>query len=62
MEVHIEKLLNVQEVAEILQLSPHTIYKYTSKKQIPFIKVNKNLLFRESDIQDWLDNNKVKTI
>ncbi|MDA8171194.1 MAG: helix-turn-helix domain-containing protein [Nitrospiraceae bacterium] len=51
----LEKLLNIDEVAEYLGVTKATIYSWTSQKKIPHIKLTKRLLrFREKDIMDWL--------
>lgn len=50
-----EKLLNIDELAEILGVAKTTIYSWTSRNKIPHIKLSKRLLkFREKDIMDWL--------
>jgi excisionase family DNA binding protein len=54
-----EKLLTAKEVAEYLRLSKSTIYKLTSQKLIPFIKLNNGkVLFKLSDIEAWLEKRK----
>ena len=55
-----EKLLNVNEVSEILQVSPKTVYNWVCYGYIPYFKVNSTsggggpLRFRESDLEQWL--------
>ncbi len=46
--------LSVDQVAEVLHLSPGTIYQYTSKRRIPFIKFGGKLLFEWEEIKEWL--------
>ncbi len=58
----IMKLLNVEEVADLLRLKPSTIYKYTSGRKIPFIKRGKSIFFDEDDLKDWLNSMKIKAI
>lgn len=59
-----EKLLKVNEVSEILQMSPKTIYHWVQCRQIPFFKVytarGKNGLvrFKQSDLEQWLRKRK----
>ena len=56
-----EKLLTAKEVAEYLRLSKSTIYKMTSQRVIPFIKLNNGkILFNLSDINAWLEKRKNK--
>ena len=54
----LEKLLTVDEVAELLALSPRTIYKWTTSRRIPFLRVGRRLRFSESDLKAWLDSKK----
>jgi excisionase family DNA binding protein len=44
-----ENLMTVQEVAEHLRLSPHTIYQWVEKGQIPVVRLGYCLRFRPSD-------------
>lgn len=59
-----EKLLKINEVSEILQMSPKTIYNWVSCKQIPFFKVysargkHGAVRFRQSDLEQWLKKRK----
>ncbi len=59
-----EKLLKVNEVSEILQMSPKTIYHWVQSRQIPFFKVyaarGKSGLvrFKQSDLEQWLRKRK----
>ena len=54
------KLLNVQEVAELLGVRKSTIYQWTSQEYIPHIKVGKMVRFKDTDIEKWL--NSLKTV
>ena len=56
-----EKLMTLEEVAEYLRLSVHTIYKFAQKGKIPALKAGKKWRFRKEDIDRWLmDNKKLK--
>ncbi len=58
--MRMEKLLNIDEVAEILGVTKATIYSWTSHNKIPHIKLTKRLLkFREKDIMDWISQKTV---
>jgi len=48
-----ENLMTVQEVAEHLHLSPHTIYKWVEKGRIPVVRLGYTLRFRPSDITEF---------
>ena len=53
-----EKLVSIQELAELTTLSVSHIYKRTSAGTIPFYKVGKRVLFRPSEIDNWLEEMK----
>jgi len=60
----VEKLLKINEVSDLLQVSPKTIYNWVCYGYIPYFKVynmrgREGLLrFRESDIEKWLQKRK----
>ncbi len=55
-----EKLLNIDEVAEILGVTKATIYSWTSQNKIPHVKLTKRLLkFREREIMEWISQKSV---
>lgn len=49
------KLLTVNEVANILRVSNMTVYRLVKSGQIPAIRVGKNYRIKESDVNDYLD-------
>lgn len=49
-----DQLFNIQEAADYLNLAKQTIYGFTSRGQIPHIKKAKRLLFRKSELDQWL--------
>jgi excisionase family DNA binding protein len=55
------RLLTPEELGNVLGVSVHTIYQWTSKRQIPFMKVGKLIRFSEMEIQKWLEANKLET-
>jgi len=56
-----EKLMTLEEVAEYLRLSIHTVYKMAQKGKIPALKAGKKWRFRKEDIDQWLEvSNKTK--
>jgi len=48
------KLLSPGEICQALGIEKSTLYSWTSKGLIPFVKVNGLLRFRESEILRWL--------
>lgn len=49
-----DNYMNINEAAKYLNLAKQTIYGFTSRGQIPHIKKAKRLLFRKSDLDQWL--------
>jgi len=46
--------LTIDEVSEYLHLAVPTLYSFTSKNEIPFIKKGKKLYFKKLDLDNWL--------
>jgi excisionase family DNA binding protein len=52
--------LNITELSSILKLSKSHIYTLTSTKKIPHIKLlGKKLLFKRSEIDNWLTSKSI---
>ncbi len=49
-----KEILTISEASQYLNLAKQTIYGFTSKNIIPFIKKGKKLYFRRSELKDWL--------
>ena len=52
------KLLNVSQLSEILNIKTKTIYDWTHKGMIPYIKMGKLVRFNSDDIEKWVTSNK----
>lgn len=52
-EVAMEKLLDVNQVSELLSVKPATIYYWVHIGYIPHHHVRSLLRFRESEIEEW---------
>jgi excisionase family DNA binding protein len=50
-----ERLLNVKQVAEYLQLKESTIYSWAQDSKIPAIKIGRTWRFRRADLDTWLE-------
>jgi excisionase family DNA binding protein len=48
------KLLTVNEVANILRVSNMTVYRLVKSGQIPAIRVGKNYRIKETDVNEYL--------
>ncbi len=52
-------VLNLNEAAKYLDVSPSHLYKLTSTKQIPhFCPQGKKLYFKRSELDSWLQRNR----
>jgi predicted DNA-binding transcriptional regulator AlpA len=51
--------LNIKQLMEIVPLKKSRIYYLTYVSAIPHHKVGQTLLFREDEILDWMERNKV---
>ena len=58
------KLLSVSEAAKFLNLSKPTLYRLTSKRQIPFSKPagSKKLYFRLAELESWTATGRKRTL
>lgn len=50
-----DKLLNVKQVADYLQLKESTIYSWAQDGKIPAIKIGRTWRFRRTDLDSWLE-------
>lgn len=57
-----DALLSIKEASNFLNLATPTLYGFTSKRLIPFIKRGKKLYFRRSELEQWLEEGKKKSI
>ena len=49
------ELFSLHDAAEYLQLAPQTLYGFTSKRKIPFLKKGKKLYFKLTELEKWLE-------
>jgi len=54
-------ILYVNDVCQILNIQPPTVYAKTSKKEIPHYKKGGRLYFSRNELQKWLLNGKSLT-
>lgn len=56
-----DEFLNIQQVAEYINLAIPSVYGLVHRRQIPFIKRGKKLLFETEKINEWLHEGSHKT-
>jgi excisionase family DNA binding protein len=49
-----KEVMSVEEAMQFLGIAKGTLYKLTSKGQIPFKKVGKRLVFLRTELTQWL--------
>lgn len=54
-------IFNLDEAATYLSMSKSTLYKLTSKKEIPHYKPNRFIFFERSELDKWIRSAAVKT-
>ncbi|MCC7360556.1 MAG: helix-turn-helix domain-containing protein [Anaerolineales bacterium] len=54
-----DNVMTVPEVARYLKLSKSKVYCLVQQRQIPHIKIGRNVRVREKDVQAWLAANSV---
>ncbi|MHB8232929.1 MAG: helix-turn-helix domain-containing protein [bacterium] len=52
-----EKLLTVKQVAEILNITPWTVYQLVYKKAIPYVKLGRITRFDRNKILSFIEAN-----
>ncbi len=55
-----EELLTRDELMDYLKISKGTLYKLMKQKAFPYIKLERKVLFRKKDIDEFLDSKLVK--
>ena len=53
------KLLNVPQVSERLNLSPFTIRAWVYQGKLPHVRLGRRVCFREEDLQKFIKENSV---
>ncbi|MBK8483144.1 MAG: helix-turn-helix domain-containing protein [Saprospiraceae bacterium] len=57
----LSKLYTLMDVADYLHCSDTTIYRYVKDKRISYIRRGRLLLFKEEDIQDFIEKSMIKS-
>lgn len=62
MKNEIEKMVGIGELSRYLDIKVNTVYAWVHSRQIPYYKVGRLVKFRKSEIDQWLEQRKVKEI
>ena len=49
------KFLTVEEVANLLRVSPRSVYDWVSNREIPFHKAGRRTIFLLDEILEWTE-------
>ena len=55
-----EKLLTIQQLSDLLQIKPSTVYKWVHYHYIPSVKLGASVRFKEKKIEEWLQKRERK--
>ncbi len=53
------KLMNITQLSEVINVKKKTIYDWTHKGLIPYIKIGRLIRFDINDIEKWLKYKKM---
>ena len=52
-------LLSIQEASAALGISVSTLYRLTSRRRIPFVKVGARCLFQPAQLEIWIQEHAI---
>lgn len=53
------EFIDVVQAATLLNLAAATVYEKTSRKQLPHYKKGKKIMFKRSELVEWMESGKV---
>lgn len=53
------EFMDLEEASMFLKLKKSTIYQLVFKKEIPYYKSTKKLLFKKNELVDWVEKSKI---
>ncbi len=56
------KMLNPEQVSNMLDVKVSTIYQWTHQRFIPYMKIGRFVRFKEDEIEKWLAENQRKAL
>jgi predicted DNA-binding transcriptional regulator AlpA len=49
-----DKLVGIEAAAEMVGRTPHALYRLVARRQIPYRKAGRRLVFVESELREWI--------
>jgi excisionase family DNA binding protein len=62
MDAMMDRILTVPEVATYLQMSKSKVYYLIQRKEVPHIKIGRNVRIRQSDLEKWLTKQSIEEL
>jgi excisionase family DNA binding protein len=59
---HRAPLLDVDELAKVLRVTPRHVRRLVAERRIPFLKVGRFVRFDPGELDVWLDQQRVKAV
>ena len=56
-----EKLLDVQQVSQLLGIKESTLRAWIFQNRIPVVRIGRLVRFKENDLQSWIEKSSVPT-
>jgi excisionase family DNA binding protein len=56
-----QEFMNIEQVSSFIGLAKPTVYGLIHDRKIPHFKAGKRLLFKKSEVVDWITSTRVKT-
>ena len=53
-----DEIMTIPEVARYLKISKSKIYYMVQKKQIPHIRLGRNVRIKETELLEWIEKNR----
>jgi excisionase family DNA binding protein len=57
----VKEVFSVREAARYLSISEYTLREWVRMRKVPHNKINKQIRFKKSKLDRWLDRNEVST-
>lgn len=55
-----EKLINVKQVSELLEVHVSTVYDWVNRGSIPYVKLGRLVRFKKAEIFRWIDSHEIR--
>lgn len=55
------EFISIEQAANVVNLSKHTIYSMVNRREIPYYKRGKRLYFKSLELREWIGSQKVKS-